>query len=198
MEALSLFNCGHQFSWPRRSDSGGHYQVCLVCGKEYQYDWKTMRRTEPLRHGAGRADTTRHEGSHHDGLHDGLHIEDSRRRRGETQTSARARSHRSWRPRERRVRYDLPLRYRVTGTLLWMEGTVENISRSGVLFRCQQPLGRGQHVEMIFEMPAEISGQPHSRVVCSGRVARAMSGESDGGARLAATIEDYRFLQKLA
>jgi hypothetical protein len=189
IEALSIFNCGHQFSWPRQRDSGGHYQVCLVCGKEYQYDWKTMRRTEPLRRA----------GTHNDVVHDGIHIEDSHRRRSETQSSSRARSHRSWRPRERRVRYNLPLRYRVTGTLLWLEGTVENISRSGVLFQCQQPLGRGQHLEMIFEMPAEISGQPHSRVVCSGRVARANpASESGGNARLAVTIEDYRFLQKLA
>lgn len=40
--------CAHRFSWPRVDDKGRHYQVCLDCGIAYEYDWKTMRRTDHL------------------------------------------------------------------------------------------------------------------------------------------------------
>ena len=171
IEALKLFNCTHQFSWPRRQDNGEYYQVCLACGAEYEYDWASMRRTEQRRH---------HQPHGH---------------RSDAPLVARARSHRSWRPRERRVRYDIPLQYRVYGTKDWLDGTVENISRSGVLFRCQQSLDMGQQVEMIFEMPAEISGQPGSRVLCSGALARVtLPTAAEDRVRMAATIDGYHFL----
>jgi hypothetical protein len=44
---LSFFrteSCSHQFSWPRVLGDGRHYQTCLVCGAEYEYDWQRMRR----------------------------------------------------------------------------------------------------------------------------------------------------------
>ncbi len=40
--------CSHRFSWPRLSDDGQHYQICLICGTAYGYDWKTMQRTDRL------------------------------------------------------------------------------------------------------------------------------------------------------
>jgi hypothetical protein len=40
--------CSHRFAWPRLSDSGQHYQVCVVCGNAYEYDWKAMHRTDRL------------------------------------------------------------------------------------------------------------------------------------------------------
>ncbi len=54
--------CTHRFSWPRIDDQGRHYQVCLACGKAYEYDWRTMRRTGRLlavavQYGGLRADT---------------------------------------------------------------------------------------------------------------------------------------------
>lgn len=41
--------CPHRFSWPRIGVNGQDYQVCLICGTAYEYDWTTMRRTTPLR-----------------------------------------------------------------------------------------------------------------------------------------------------
>jgi len=38
--------CTHRFSWPRVTEEGRHYQVCLSCGVAYEYDWKMMRRTD--------------------------------------------------------------------------------------------------------------------------------------------------------
>jgi hypothetical protein len=40
--------CSHQFTWPRLSANGKHYQICLLCGNEYEYDWNRMQRTNRL------------------------------------------------------------------------------------------------------------------------------------------------------
>ena len=37
--------CPHRFSWPHSGANGQDYQVCLICGSAYEYDWITMRRT---------------------------------------------------------------------------------------------------------------------------------------------------------
>ena len=39
--------CRHSFSWPH-SVEGRDYQVCVICGSAYEYDWRTMRRTRRL------------------------------------------------------------------------------------------------------------------------------------------------------
>jgi hypothetical protein len=40
--------CPHRFSWPHSGANGHDYQVCLICGVTYEYDWSTMRRTRLL------------------------------------------------------------------------------------------------------------------------------------------------------
>jgi hypothetical protein len=40
--------CSHRFTWPRLGGNGQHYQICLICGTAYEYDWKRMRRTDRL------------------------------------------------------------------------------------------------------------------------------------------------------
>jgi hypothetical protein len=40
--------CPHRFSWPHSGVQGQDYQVCLLCGTAYEYDWSTMRRTGRL------------------------------------------------------------------------------------------------------------------------------------------------------
>jgi hypothetical protein len=40
--------CSHRFTWPRVDDCGRHYQICLLCGTAYEYDWRMMRRTDRL------------------------------------------------------------------------------------------------------------------------------------------------------
>jgi hypothetical protein len=40
--------CSHRFAWPRTDANHGHYQICLVCGTAYEYDWTMMRRTRRL------------------------------------------------------------------------------------------------------------------------------------------------------
>src|SRR5947207_11387670 len=36
--------CSHEFLWPRRGADGHYYQICLLCGAKYKYDWKRMQR----------------------------------------------------------------------------------------------------------------------------------------------------------
>jgi hypothetical protein len=37
--------CPHRFGWPRVDNDGRHYQICVLCGTAYEYDWKLMCRT---------------------------------------------------------------------------------------------------------------------------------------------------------
>ena len=162
-----LGRCSHEFSWPRRAADGDYYQVCLLCAAEYKYDWATMRRTERVEPGAAEPTT--------------------RRRSREKKPS--------WVPRARRLKLDLPLRYRVKNLNVWSEGIIQNISQSGVLFEGPTELPVNALVEMVFEMPEEISGQKNSNVLCQGRIIRAKVGRANpDGSALAASILDYKFL----
>jgi hypothetical protein len=173
MDVLMLGRCSHEFSWPRRGVDGDYYQVCLLCAAEYKYDWTTMRRTQRVEHAKPES---------------GIRRSHSREKRP------------SWVPRARRLKLDIPLRYRVNKTSTWYEGIIENISQSGVLFNGPQQLPMNALVEMVFEMPEEISGQKNSNVVCQGRVMRFKdapqaedTAEQENGA-LAASIVDYKFI----
>ena len=78
------------------------------------------------------------------------------------------------------------------------------MSQSGVLFCGPQQLPVNALIEMVFEMPEEISGQKNSNVVCQGRVMRAKDRDKDapeknaepedGKTGLAASIVDYKFI----
>jgi hypothetical protein len=170
LQALTLGHCSHEFSWPRRAPDGQYYQVCLLCATEYKYDWKMMRRT-------GRVRRSTPEG---------------------TATSARDGGQRrkpTWVPRARRLKLGIPVRYRAKGQTLWQEGVIENLSQSGLLFCGVDLLPQNTLVEMIFEMPEEISGQKNSNVLCQGRITR--SHEKHGHEEdivLAASVLDYKFL----
>jgi len=182
MDVLMLGRCSHEFSWPRRGADGDYYQVCLLCAAEYKYDWTTMRRTQRLEHA-----------------------------KPETARRNHAREKRpSWTPRARRLKLDVPVRYRVNNTSTWYEGTIDNLSQTGLLFSGPQQLPVNALIEMVFEMPEEISGQKNRNVLCQGRVIRSKDmqenpGEKEkhekeaqdenvGSGLLGATIVDYKFI----
>ncbi|HXZ33294.1 MAG TPA: PilZ domain-containing protein [Terriglobales bacterium] len=179
LEVLMLGRCSHEFSWPRRASDGDYYQVCLLCAAEYKYDWKTMRRTE-------RVDRSKAEGS------------------VETTTVRRSRGHArkpTWVPRARRLKLQTPIRYRVRNLGSWHEGIIDNLSQSGLLFHGAQRFPENTLLEMVFEMPEEISGQKNSTVLCQGRITRARESakeQKDSGSSpmLAASILDYKFLHQ--
>ena len=171
MDVLMLGRCLHEFSWPRRAANGEYYQVCMVCATAFQYDWKTMRRGNRVDQPAAETTTVR-------------------RRSGQKQPT--------WMPRARRLRSHLPVRYRGKNLSTWHEGVILNISQSGVMFHGPQQLPANALVELIFEMPEEISGQKNSNVLCQGRLIRTKDAidNAEDAFVLAASILDYKFLHK--
>lgn len=157
-----LFGCAHEFSWPRRWSDGEYYQVCLRCGAEYQYDWATMSRREPRQ----------------------LEISES----GPTKKPARPAN--SWRPRARRLAVDLPVRFRMHGGRTWFAGVVKNVSKSGVLVESSDTPEAGTDLVMLFEMPREISGQKHAKVIATGKVVRTHD------ENIAISLHEYHFLRQ--
>ena len=164
-----LGRCSHEFSWPRRAADGSYYQVCLVCAAEYAYDWKTMRRIERVQ---------------------SVPAEPATRRRAHTNKP-------TWVPRARRLKLDTPVRYRVKNLGTWAEGIIENISQSGVMFQGPEQIPVNALVEMVFEMPEEISGQKNSNVLCQARIIRSKeTKDTEVGPGLAAAILDYKFIHQ--
>ena len=174
LDVLLLGRCSHEFSWPRRAVDGEFYQVCLLCAAEYKYDWSTMRRTERVKPEPGEATT-------------------STKRRQHVRKP-------TWVPRARRIKMEAAVRYRVKNLGTWSEGIIQNLSQSGVLLKGVQRFPENTLVEMVFEMPEEISGQKNSKVLCQGRVIR-MKDPRQKDAReeaqeheFAASILDYKFI----
>jgi len=175
LDVLMLGRCSHEFSWPRRAADGYYYQVCLLCAAEYKYDWKTMRRTERVDQDLAQA---------------AAEVTAPRRSRGRTKKP-------SWVPRARRLKMDTPVRYRVKNLGTWYEGVIDNLSQSGVLFHGSHRFPDNTLIEMVFEMPEEISGQKNSTVLCQGRIIRTKDTQpKDENAGLAASILDYKFLHQ--
>jgi PilZ domain len=176
LDVLMLGRCSHEFSWPRRGSDGDFYQVCLVCAAEYKYDWKTMRRTERIEHAAAQGTA-----------------ESTQTRRSRTHSRKP-----TWVPRARRLKLDTPVRYRVKNLGSWHEGIIQNLSQSGVLLQGPQRFPDNTLVEMVFEMPEEISGQKNSTVLCQGRIIRTRetreAQDSAENTSLAASILDYKFV----
>src|SRR6185369_19213 len=168
-----IWACPHQFSWPRREENGAYYQLCVNCGSKYQYDWKQMRRTAKIE---------------------------------EDLPSTTRQSHRqpkvSWTPRERRHAHVVPVQYRVAGTMGWLSGNSENLSRSGLLFRASAGLELGTSVEVELEMPRELTGEAETKVVCKTKVARVTHVEATSKVPesflIACAIADYDFGKKAA
>jgi hypothetical protein len=101
----------------------------------------------------------------------------------------------TWVPRARRLKLHTPVRYRAKHQTSWYQGVIENLSQSGMLFRGEQSLPQNTLVEMIFEMPEEISGQKNSSVLCQGRVIRAQEKrDSEDPVPIAVSVLDYKFL----
>ena len=97
-----------------------------------KYDWKAMKRIKRV---------------------DGASEASAETKQGKIQKKP------TWVPRARRLTLQTPVRYRPKGLGTWHEGTVENLSQSGVLLYGPQQLPDNTLVEMVFEMPEEISGR---------------------------------------
>lgn len=163
--------CPHEFGWPRRAADGEYYQVCVNCGDEYQYDWPSMRRL-------------------------GKRPKAAQHMAGVTGNESVTRK-RSWSPRARRLKSPIAVQLRPQGELDLRSGTIENISQSGLFVTSELYPANHTVLEMIFEMPMEISGQRNSKVLCVGKVVRVAT-QSDTAATpgFAVSIVDYHYLHE--
>jgi hypothetical protein len=162
----SLLNrtCLHEFSWPLPRSKDGYYKVCVQCGDQYPYDWETLTRGEK--------------------------ITGSVRQRSETGAAKAP----AWVPRASRLSLPRPIFYRQSGHSQFYLGMIQNLGESGVLLECYPPVPEGAKVEMIFEMPQEITGQPNRRVLCQGEVVRSALAKS-AVPLVGVSISGYRFLR---
>jgi len=86
--------------------------------------------------------------------------------------------------------------YRETGQTNWCEGKIENISRSGLLFRADHYLAPKTSIEIRFVLPVEISSEAAAEVICRGAIVRAVPpANGQPSYVLAATIADYCFVR---
>ena len=99
-------------------------------------------------------------------------------------------------PRARRLSLQTPVRYRAKGMGIWREGVVVNLSQSGVFFQGPLQLPAYALVEMVFEMPEEITGQKQRTALCQGRVLRRDETRGCEAIGLATSILDYTFLRQ--
>jgi len=96
--------------------------------------------------------------------------------------------------RAQRFQLHLPLRYRRLGESDWREGTTENISRSGMLFKADELLQPSSQLEINLVLPAEIAGLSATEVVCRGEVVRSIAPQGTTvSPALAARILQYHF-----
>ncbi len=93
-----------------------------------------------------------------------------------------------------RFTLQLPVHYRVAGETMWRHGTTENISRSGVLIRTDQPLEPNAPLEFSVELPTGVFGMAATEILCRGEIVRQVDAAgNDMSPALAARILDYHF-----
>ena len=86
----------------------------------------------------------------------------------------------------------MTLRYRTAGQESWKQGTVENISRSGVLFRAEDDVDLRTAVDINLTLEIQENGMA-PEVLCWGEIVRAV--RKEGRPELAAKILDYNFVR---
>ena len=91
----------------------------------------------------------------------------------------------------------LSVRYRRLGDRQWRRGETENISRSGVLIRVEDPLEIDTTVELMVALAVRSAAAGSGEVQCSGRVVRTISPASGQSLPASAVlIEHYNFLPR--
>jgi hypothetical protein len=98
----------------------------------------------------------------------------------------------------RAVRYNLQLsvRFRPAGDSAWRDGTTQNVSSSGVLFRASTPLAANTPVELRLALPIGPAPDAFSEVICNGRIVRTVApSPADTQTGIAVEISDYKLVR---
>jgi len=99
-------------------------------------------------------------------------------------------------PRAPRFELLLPLRYRTQGWDEWEEGSLRNISRSGLFFSAQRSYSINTRIELTFTLPKVLRDEPPGAVRCQGQVARSvLSATEEDRPAIAVRILDYQFMR---
>ncbi len=95
----------------------------------------------------------------------------------------------------RRMRIGVEVRYRQRGSGHWQHGVTADISQTGVKITGPAAVNENAPVEMVFDMPEQITGGRARTVACSGRVVRIVEHSTKESAPgFAATLSDYHYL----
>jgi len=70
-----------------------------------------------------------------------------------------------------------------------------DISARGIYFDFTEEMEPGSELEFELNLPPELAAGKAVRIRCRGKIVRMEPSASDGGLRLAATIENYEFLR---
>jgi hypothetical protein len=97
----------------------------------------------------------------------------------------------------RRMSVAMKARYREVGSETWHEATTENMSQTGVKLQAVPVLRENTPVEVVLDMPEQITGTPNSKVVCNGHVVRTItSAKNEPGPGFAVRLRDYRYSER--
>jgi hypothetical protein len=100
-------------------------------------------------------------------------------------------------PRAMRYGIGTSIQYRVRGEHKWCEGTMQNISTTGVLLGTDRLLNIGDTIEMRFVLPVQLEGERAAEVLCRGLVIRAApDAESASTINVGARILNSRLLRQ--
>jgi len=115
----------------------------------------------------------------------------------ETKITAGNRDTPDFPPRAKRFVILLPFRYRKTSETEWHEGTILNMSGTGVLFQGDELLEPKTEVEIRFVMPAPAKNEKPAEIVCYGTVVRAAPVVgSDSASFIAVSLRKYQFVRR--
>ena len=102
----------------------------------------------------------------------------------------------SFKTRAQRFRIQMYLRYRVNGESKWRQGTTENVSSSGVLFRGEQFARANALLDLRLALPDQIPGVPSAEVICKAVVVRSERPKgTESFPALATAISHFRFVR---
>ncbi len=92
--------------------------------------------------------------------------------------------------RAQRFALEMPVRYRPVGEMEWLEGTTQNISYSGLLFRAGRALDIDTPVEISITLPVSTASQ----LTCQARIVRAETYLAEPPVALAAAFSEYQLV----
>jgi hypothetical protein len=99
-------------------------------------------------------------------------------------------------PRAPRFVLALSLRYRRNGAEEWEEGSMRNISRSGLFFTAQQAHSLHTRIELVWALPKVLRHEGPGMVRCQGEVVRSVPpATANDRPALAIRISAYEFVR---